>query len=51
MRIKKTRKRGYQNSIAEMKKIIRHSGDMAVIGPIIKDLVDTSVRNDEALLR
>ena len=34
-----------------MKKIIRHSGDMAVIGPIIKDLVDTSVRNDEALLK
>ena len=26
--------------IAEMKKIIRHAGDMAVIGPIIKDLVD-----------
>ena len=37
--------------IAEMKKVIRHSGDMAVIGPIIKDLVDTSVRNDEALLK
>jgi len=37
--------------IAEMKKVIRHSGDMAVIGPIIKDLVDTSVRNDESLLK
>tara|TARA_Y100000592_G_scaffold74142_1_gene115601 strand:- start:14562 stop:14975 length:414 start_codon:yes stop_codon:yes gene_type:complete len=37
--------------IAEMKKIIRHSGDMAVIGPIIKDLVDTSVRNDESLIK
>ena len=24
---------------------------MAVIGPIIKDLVDTSVRNDESLLK
>ena len=34
-----------------MKKIIRHSGDMAVIGPIIKDLVDTSVRNDESLIK
>jgi hypothetical protein len=34
-----------------MKKVIRHSGDMAVIGPIIKDLVDTSVRNDESLLK
>lgn len=39
------------NLIAEMKKIIRHSGDMAVIGPIIKDLVDTSVRNDESLIK
>ena len=37
--------------IAEIKKVIRHSGDMAVIGPIIKDLVDTSVRNDESLIK
>ena len=37
--------------IAEMKKVIRHSGDMAVIGPIIKDLVDTSVRNDESQIK
>jgi hypothetical protein len=37
--------------ISEMKKVIRHSGDMAVIGPIIKDLVDTSVRNDESLIK
>ena len=34
-----------------MKKVIRHSGDMPVIGPIIKDLVDTSVRNDESLIK
>ena len=37
--------------IAEMKKVIRHAGDMAAIGPIIKDLVDTSVRNDDALIK
>jgi hypothetical protein len=37
--------------ISEMKMVIRHSGDMAVIGPIIKDLVDTSVRNDESLIK
>lgn len=37
--------------ISEMKKVIRHAGDMAVIGPIIKDLVDTSVRNDESLIK
>ncbi len=36
--------------IAEMKKAIRYSGDMAVIGPIIKDLVDKSPRKDESLI-
>ena len=37
--------------IAEMKKVIIHAGDMAVIGPIIKDLVDTSVKNDDSLIK
>ena len=37
--------------IAEMKKVIRHAGDMAVFGPIIKDLVDTSVKNDDSLIK
>jgi hypothetical protein len=46
-----SKKQRISELIAEMKKVIRHSGDMAVIGPIIKDLVDTSVRNDESLLK
>ena len=37
--------------IAEMKKVIKHAGDVASIGPIIKDLVDVSVRNDESLIK
>ena len=37
--------------IAEMKKVVRHAGDYASIGPIIKDLVDVSVRNDESLIK
>lgn len=37
--------------IAEMRKVIRHAGDMAVVGPIIKDLVDTSVKNDDSLIK
>jgi hypothetical protein len=37
--------------IAEMRKLIRHAGDMAVIGPLIKDLVDVSVRNDDSLIK
>jgi len=47
----KNKKQKISELIAEMKKVIRHSGDMAVIGPIIKDLVDTLVRNDESLLK
>ena len=37
--------------IAEMKKVIKFGGYAEVIGPIIKDLVDTSVRNDESLIK
>ena len=37
--------------IFEIKKVIRHVGDWAIIGPIIKDLVDTSVKNDESLIK
>jgi predicted GTPase len=37
--------------IAEMRKVIRHAGDMAVIGPILKDLIDSSIRNDESLIK
>lgn len=37
--------------IVELKQKIKHNGDIAVIGPIIKDLIDTSVKNDDALVR
>lgn len=46
-----TKKQRISELIHEMKKVIRHAGDMAVIGPIIKDLVDTSVRNDDSLIK
>ena len=46
-----TKKQRISELIAEMKKVIRHAGDMAVICPIIKDLVDTSVRNDYSLIK
>ena len=46
-----TKKVRISELIAEMKKVIRHAGDMATIGPIIKDLVDTSVKNDDALIK
>jgi transcription initiation factor IIF auxiliary subunit len=31
--------------------MVRHAGDMAIIGPIVKDLIDTSVKNDDALIK
>jgi hypothetical protein len=46
-----TKKRNISELIAEMRKLIRHSGDMAVIGPILKDLIDSSVRNDDQLVK
>ncbi len=46
-----TRKKSISQLIAEIRKMIRHIGDWAIIGPVIKDLVDTSVRNDESLLK
>ena len=46
-----TKKVRISELIAEMKKVIRHAGDMAVTGPIIRDLVDTSIKNDDSLIK
>ena len=45
------KKKRISELIAEMRKIIRHAGDMAVIGPILKDFFDSSIRNDESLIK
>lgn len=45
------KKKKISDLIDELKKLVRHAGDMAVIGPIIKDLIDTSVKNDEQLVK
>jgi hypothetical protein len=37
--------------IADLKSKIKHNGDIAIIGPIIKDLIDTSVKNDDHLVK
>lgn len=37
--------------INELKKMVKHAGDVAVIGPIIKDLIETSVKNDDQLVK
>ena len=45
------KKKHISEVIFELRKMVRHAGDMAVIGPIIKDLIDTSVRNDDQLVK
>jgi hypothetical protein len=45
------KKKHISEVIAELRKMVRHAGDMAIIGPIVKDLIDTSVKNDDALLK
>ena len=46
-----TKKLRISELIAEMKKLIRHSGDMAVMGPIIRDLINSSIKNDDSLVK
>ena len=45
------KKKHISEVIYEMRKMIGHKGDMGIIGPIIKDLIDTSVRNDDQLVK
>lgn len=45
------KKRRISELIAEMRKLVRHSQDMMAMGPIIRDLIDSSVKNDDALIK
>lgn len=45
------KKQKISSMIDEFKKMIRHAGDVAVMGPIIKDLIDSSVKNDDHLIK
>lgn len=46
-----TKKERISQFIVELKNKIQHNGDVAIIGPIIKDLIDTSVKNDDHLVK
>ena len=46
-----TKKLRISELIAEMRKLVRLSQDMMAMGPIIRDLIDSSVRNDDALIK
>lgn len=45
------KKQKISSMIDEFKKMVRHAGDVAVMGPIIKDLIDSSVKNDDHLIK
>lgn len=45
------KKQKISSIIDEFKKLIRHAGDVAVMGSIIKDLIDSSVKNDDHLIK
>lgn len=45
------KKRRISELINDVKGKIKVAGDWAVLGPIIKDLVETSVRNDDSLVK
>jgi hypothetical protein len=37
--------------IEELKKMVRHAGDMGTLGPVIGGLIDSSVKNDDQLVK
>jgi hypothetical protein len=37
--------------IGEIKKMIQHKGDVGMLGPLIKDLIDSSIKNDDQLVK
>jgi hypothetical protein len=45
------KKQKISSIIDEFKKMVRHTGDIVVMGPIIKDLIDSSVKNDDHLIK
>jgi hypothetical protein len=47
----KIKKRRISEIINDVKNNIKVAGDWAVLGPIVKDLVETSVRNDDSLVK
>lgn len=46
-----TKKVRISELIAEIKKTVKTPKDIIMVGSILKDLVDTSVRNDESLIK
>ena len=37
--------------IEELKKMVKHAGDVATVGPVLSSLIDSSVKNDDQLVK
>ncbi len=46
-----SKKQKISSLIEELKKMIKHAGDVASIGPILSSLIDSSVKNDDQLTK
>jgi len=47
----KNKKLQISQLIADIRKLVVNSNDLITIGPTLKDLIDSSVRNDDSLLK
>jgi len=47
----KNKKLQISQLIADIRKLVLNANDLIAIGPTLKDLIDTSVRNDDSLLK
>ena len=46
-----SKKQKISGLIEELKKMVKHAGDVATIGPVLHGLIDSSVKNDDQLVK
>lgn len=46
-----SKKQKISSLIEELKKMVKHAGDVAAVGPILSSLIDSSVKNDDQLVK
>ena len=46
-----TKKKNISEMIESLRKLIRNVGEATVLAPIIKDLIDSSIKNDDLLIK
>jgi hypothetical protein len=46
-----SKKQKISSLIEELKKMVKHAGDVATVGPILSSLIDSSVKNDDQLVK